>query len=128
MQTEQTARFEAHQARPFRFDPGANRFQAHEQPLPVVGDAGRIGWYQHQPRTARERLAESHARMDAERFGGERNLADLMGSWLGRKSDWSLKQLSPIARGDTELEAGEQDTDDHERMFAEACDSGNGAP
>jgi hypothetical protein len=58
-----------------------------EQPLPSISYSDRIGWYEHQPGTARERFAEAHADVDAERLRRERDLTDFLGcAWFWGKS------------------------------------------
>jgi hypothetical protein len=60
--------------------------------------------------------------MDAKRLGSQRNLTNYLDSSRGRRQRRGcLQQLCPSARGDGQLEAREEGTDDHrliERMFA----------
>jgi hypothetical protein len=59
--------------------------------------------------------------MDAERLGGKRHLTDrLSPPRLGRERERIAQQLMTITQGDGELEAGEQDTDDHANTCSHA--------
>ena len=83
---------------------------------------GALGVGRDQPQlgAARERLAEPHPGMDAERLGRARDLAhDLLAVRLRRERDRLPQQLAPCPHRRQQLEAGDQDADDHdERMFA----------
>ena len=70
VQPQQPARVEAHQSGSLGLDSCADRLQTHQQPLPHVGDTGRIWWDQRQLRTAGKCLPHAHPRVDAKRLRG----------------------------------------------------------
>ena len=126
VQSHQTRGVEADETRPFGLDRRPDRLQAHEQPLPRVGDPDRVRWHEHQPRTACQRLPQLHPGVDAERLSRERHLSHLLhsaGLWSQRRG--RLQEFGTIAGGDGQLEPREENTDDlrhHEHMFAWAPD------
>ena len=116
MQPQQPAHVEADEPRSLGLDGGPHRFQAYEQPLPRVGDAGGIGGDEREARATRQRLPEPHPRMDAERFGRQRDLADqLCSTGLGRERGGCLQQLGAALQGDGKLKSRQKDAGDHDR-------------
>ena len=107
VQPQQPPRVEAHQPRALGLDGGAHRLQAHEQPLPEVGDAGGIGRDERQPRAAGQRLPQPHPGVDAERLRGQRDLPHLLRpARLRRQRDRALQQFGPVTEGGGEGKAG----------------------
>ncbi len=115
-------RLEAGEAGPLRLDRGADRLEPHDQPLPGVGDAGRVGRHERQLRAARERLPSGiPARTPNASAASVTSPTRCSRAALGRERGRLAEQLSAVARGDGELEAaGDQNADDHrhEQMFA----------
>jgi hypothetical protein len=108
MQAQQSAGVEADEPGSLWLDRGPDRLEPDKQPLPCIGDAGRVWRNKHEPGTPRKRLAELHPGMDPERLSGGRALPNLLNSTrLGRKGSWSLQQLRPVAGGNRELKAWE---------------------
>ena len=119
MQPQQPAHVEADEPRSLGLDGRPDRFEAHQQSLPGVGDAGGIGGDEREARATRQRLPQPHPGMDAERLGRQRDLADLLCSaGLRRERGGRLQQLGAALQGDGELEAREENAGDH---GANAC-------
>jgi hypothetical protein len=95
---------------------GADPLQRADDPLPGVGHPGRVGRHEPQRRTAGERLAEPQAGVHAVRLGGGGRLADqLLAPQLGRERERPGGKGLAAAGGHRELEAREEDADDHAR-------------
>ena len=72
-------------------DRRADRLESRHHFLPVVGHAHRIRRHEREPGAARERLSQAHPRVDAERLGCLRDLADeLLAPGLGCQRGWPL--------------------------------------
>ena len=113
MQAAQPVGGEADEPRPLRRHAGADPLQAPEQRFPRLGNPGGIGRQEREPRAARKRLPHPHARPYPERLGGGGHLADrLPRPRLGRQGHRPAQQRRAAARGDRQLEPGQQDGDD----------------
>ena len=115
VQLAQAARVEPRLARPARTPPRAPMpSSARQHAVPRVRHPRGIGRHQPQGGTARERLPQPQPRADAARLGGGRGLADaLLAPRLGGERDRPRGQPGTAAGGDGELEARNQDADDH---------------
>ena len=123
VQPQQPVRGEGGEPRTLRLDRGADRLQPHEQPLPAIGDAGRIGWHERQRRTAGERLAERRPGSDAERLRSWGRLPHAcLPARLRRERRGHAQQLFAVTGGDGQLEAGKEDADDHGTNACSPCD------
>jgi hypothetical protein len=92
VEAQETGGVEADEAGTLGLDGRAHRLEPDKQALPSVGNADGVGWDEHQTWAARECLAEAHAGMDAEGFGGEGNLAYFLGcARLWGEGGWGLK-------------------------------------
>ena len=69
VEAAKAARVEAGEPGTVGLDRRADRLERPSDPLPGVGDPDRVGRHERQTRAARERLAQAHPGMDAERLG-----------------------------------------------------------
>ena len=99
--SQQPAGIEARQTGKLGLDRRPDRLEPHQQPLPAVRDADRVGWDQQQPGAARERLSQAHPGMNAVSLGSERNLPHLLPSpGLRGKRDGNSEQLGAVPGSD----------------------------
>jgi hypothetical protein len=71
MKPDQPTCIEADKTRSLGLNCRTDRLEPDKQPLPKVGHARWIRWYERQSWTPRQRLTQSHPRMDAERLSRE---------------------------------------------------------
>ena len=113
VQAAKAARVEAGEPGTVGLDRRADRLECPDDPLPRVGDPDRVGRHERQTRAARERLAQAHPGMDAERLGRVRDLADeLLAARLRCEGGRPLQERLAPAGGDGELESWKHYADD----------------
>ncbi len=118
VQAAQGGGVEVRLARRRRLDRGPDPLQPGQHRLPCARRALRVGRDQPQARAARERLADPHPGVDAERLRGPRDLShDLRPVWLRRQRERLPQQLAPGAHRRQQLESGDEDADDHNRTY-----------
>ena len=114
MEAAQAALLEPGHARAVGLDRGADALQRGDDALPGVGDARRVGRDEAQGRAAGERLPQAQAGADAVGLGGGGGLADQgLAADLGSEGERARGEGFATAGGDRELEAWEEDADDH---------------
>ena len=91
---------------------------ARQHRLPRARRALRVGRDQPQARAARERLADPHPGLDAERLRRPRDLThDLRAVRLRCQRERLPQQLAPGPHRRQQLESGDEDADDHNRTY-----------
>lgn len=112
VQAPQESGLEVGLTRPAGLDRGADALEPPEDRLP--GRAGTSGVRSHEPqlRTARHRLPQAHAGVDASGLGRPRDPANhLLAVRLGGKRNRPTKQLPPASDRRQQLEARDQEAE-----------------
>jgi hypothetical protein len=99
VQAQQPMRVEISQSRTLWLDRRSDRLERHQSALPTVCYAGGIAGYEEKAWAPGERFTQLHPGVDAERLGGGRHIADLLGAGLGRDRDWRSEQLGALSDG-----------------------------
>ena len=98
MDAREPAGLEERLSRAIRFHARADALEPVEQLAPHGPHAVGIGRHEAQAGAARERLAEPHAGLHAERLGGRRHLPyHLRPSSLGSQSNRLRQERAPVA-------------------------------